>query len=45
MLNFGVSCRMPIYKKLVRDNEQDQMEMNGVAVRRPVLLTSLGSNK
>lgn len=44
MLNLGVSCRTLIDKKLVRNNEQDQMEMKGTAVRGSVLLTSRGSS-
>lgn len=45
MLSFGVSPRTLIYKNLVRNNEQDQMEMNGAVVRESVLLTSCGSNR
>lgn len=39
------SCRMLIYKKPVRNNEQDQTETNVTVVRGSVLLTSGGSNR
>lgn len=41
VLNFRVFCRTLIYKKLVRNNEQDQVEANGTAVRGSVLLPAV----
>lgn len=41
MLNFRVFCRALTYKDLVRNNEQDQVESNGTAVRGSVLLRAV----
>lgn len=41
VLNFRFFCRTLIYKKLVRNNEQDQVEANGTAARGSVLLEAV----